>query len=109
MSNVIPLGKAAKKVVEELGIRLVPEPEKPANVHLMSQLRASVARLADCQQEQMDDAGWKAFCEANVIKGRNKITEGLELIRKGAGPDAAIRHLRNELAAIDPTFEPREF
>lgn len=105
MSNVVRLDRAAKKVVEDLGIRLAPEP----NGLLMSQLRGSVARLADHQQEKMDEAGWKAFCEANVIKGRNKIAEGIELIRKGAGPDAAIKHLRNELAAIDPTFEPREF
>ena len=97
MSNIFPLGKAAKKVVETL--RVVSG--EPAGSPLVwSQLRGSVVRLEDHQQEKMDETQWQAFRAKRVAAGKNKITEGIELIRKGASADDATEYLIEKLKGM---------
>jgi hypothetical protein len=48
----------------------------------------------------------KAIKEMQADQGKAKITDGLRMIVLGEGADAAILHLKKELAAIDPTYDP---
>ena len=95
MSNVvhlpIPVDKAVRKVVAEL------KPKAPNNL-LRSQLKNSLCEMGD-------EAVWQEYRRLEVVRGKNKITEGLNLIRDNESADAAILHLRETLAALDPTFE----
>ena len=46
-----------------------------------------------------------AIKEMQVEQGKAAITNGLRMIAIGSSPEAAIAHLRSELAAIDPGTE----
>lgn len=97
MSNVIPLGKAARKVVSDMGARM-----------LMTALEGSVAVL-NATQHATPEEREAILKKARIDHGKVLITNGLAMLRDHDSPDAAILHLREVLAAIDPTFEPREF
>lgn len=97
MSNVIPLGKAARKVVADLGARTV-----------MSALEGSVAILNATERASPEERE-RILKQARIDHGKALIANGIAMIRSSDSAAAAIKHLRNELAAIDPTFELREF
>lgn len=98
MSNVVHLGVAAEGVVAKVDIN---------RRHLMASLRGSV-HILNARTPEERAAREEQFRLLKIQQGKELITSGLNLIRDNDSADAAIKHLRNTLAAIDPTFEPME-
>lgn len=86
-----PIGPTANAVVVNLGARR----------NLMQQLKGTVAILDDKERAERQ----KLIKELQLEQGKAKVTDGLRMIVLSAGPEAAIAHLRGELAVIDPGTE----
>ena len=99
MSNVVHLpisvGEATKKVVSSVAIR---------TPFLMENLQGAVSIL-NARTPQERAAREEEFRLLKIQQGKELITNGLNLIRDNESADAAILHLRETLAALDPTFE----
>ena len=77
---------------------------KDCRDRLMANLEGSVAILnARSPKERAERE--EQFRLLKIQQGKELITNGLALIRDNESPDAAIAHLRSELAAIDPGTE----
>ena len=72
--------------------------------HLMANLQGSISIL-NARSPQERAAREEQFRLLKIQQGKELITNGLALIRDNESPDAAIAHLRSELAAIDPGTE----
>jgi hypothetical protein len=75
-------------------------------VSLKEALEASIVHI-DERKRMAERAA--AIREMQITQGKENIANGLRILQVIAGPEFAIKHMRNTLAAIDPTFEPREF
>lgn len=88
MSNVVPLGKAAKRVVSDTGARM-----------LMTALEGSVAILNATQYATPEERE-AILKKARIDHGKALITNGLAMIRDHDSADAAIEHLIDVLKAM---------
>lgn len=84
MSDFIPAGKVAQGVVISLAGR-IPARSRPSN--LTEMLQASIIDIDERKRLEVE-------------RGKALIAKGLGLIRDNASADAAIAHLKSELAAI---------
>jgi len=95
---VEPVGNYASNVVHGLEERIKARRE-------LTQALTDVA--ADTTEARGKASHWsdQEHRRLKIIQGKRYVTEGLAMIRYHESADAAILHLRETLAALDPTFE----
>lgn len=89
-SSFTPVGNAASKIVIDLASRR----------QLYSNLKASVALESDRRAARDNAAKRGEIARMEAERGMALISKGIGLMQQNAGPDAAIKYLRDTLAAI---------
>jgi hypothetical protein len=102
-------------VKEDVTVIERPRPKTPESKFRVAELVTGAKATFEAVEQQlklrrlgpMPETERQAAIKAmQAEQGKAKITDGLRMIVLGEGADAAILHLKKELAAIDPTYDP---